>query len=195
MTTPTPGCRLHTGHILFLTRPGKVLEKIITNRLAEVIRTAGNLSPRQFGFRPGSFTVDTVMQFVDAAHRAVFLVRHDVVWFPRWPYSVKKHFPPPFVLMGSMRLAPPQNDAFRCTCSGSQIIYFHQTFWSLLRRFQSKARVADRHWNYFNKVLFHQIICSWSFRLKSANDNHWGSTSNRRHVLMSITQSALFYGT
>ena len=56
--------------LCMLDTAGKVLEKLIRSRLAEAIRAAGDLSPRQFGFRAGRSTIDAVMQVVDAVRRA-----------------------------------------------------------------------------------------------------------------------------
>lgn len=47
--------------LCMLDTTGKVIEKLISNRLAEAIPAVGNLSPSQFGFRARRFTVDVMM--------------------------------------------------------------------------------------------------------------------------------------
>ena len=49
---------------------GKVLEKIIRPRLQSAVQTAGELSDRQFGFRPGHSTIDDVRTVINIAEQA-----------------------------------------------------------------------------------------------------------------------------
>lgn len=51
-----------------LGRPGKVLETLIRSKFVEAIRVAGDLCPRQFGFRAGGSTVDVVAVHQTEAH-------------------------------------------------------------------------------------------------------------------------------
>ena len=46
---------------------GKLLEKLLKLRLQAAIGAAGDLAPRQYGFRRGTFTIVAVQEVVNAA--------------------------------------------------------------------------------------------------------------------------------
>lgn len=56
--------------LCMLDTAGKVLEKLIKARLARAIKDAGDLSPRQYGFRSGLSTIDAVKEVIEAVRRA-----------------------------------------------------------------------------------------------------------------------------
>ena len=56
--------------LCMLDTAGKVLEKLIKGRLTDAVRVAGDLSPRQYGFRSGRSTIDAVSEVMAAVHRA-----------------------------------------------------------------------------------------------------------------------------
>ena len=53
--------------LCMLDTTGKLLEKLLKTRLLTAIRAAGDLAPRQYGFRRGLSTIDAVQEVVDAA--------------------------------------------------------------------------------------------------------------------------------
>lgn len=56
--------------LCMLDTAGKLLERLIKHRLKEAVHAAGDLSPRQYGFRSGRSTVDAVLEVADAVRRA-----------------------------------------------------------------------------------------------------------------------------
>jgi hypothetical protein len=56
--------------LCMLDTAGKVLEKLIRARLTAAIKAAGDLSPKQYGFRVGLSTVDAIQEVVGAVRRA-----------------------------------------------------------------------------------------------------------------------------
>lgn len=56
--------------LCMLDTAGKGLEKLIRSRLQTAIAAAGDLSPRQYGFRSGRSTVDAIQEVVEAVQRA-----------------------------------------------------------------------------------------------------------------------------
>jgi hypothetical protein len=56
--------------LCMLDTAGKLLEKLIRERLTAAIRSAGDLSPRQYGFRRGLSTIDAVQEVTEAVRRA-----------------------------------------------------------------------------------------------------------------------------
>lgn len=53
--------------LCMLDTAGKLLEKLLRPRLQEAIRAGGDLSPRQYGFRPGLSTVNAIQEVVATA--------------------------------------------------------------------------------------------------------------------------------
>lgn len=56
--------------LCMLDTAGKVLERLLRPRLLAAIAAAGNLSPRQYGFRVGRSTVDAIQEVAEATRRA-----------------------------------------------------------------------------------------------------------------------------
>jgi hypothetical protein len=59
-----------------LDTAGKVLEELIRRRLTDAIRKQGDLSPKQFGFRSGLCTADTILKVKEAVARAENFSQH-----------------------------------------------------------------------------------------------------------------------
>lgn len=56
--------------LCMLDTAGKVFEKLIRTRLTAAIQSAGDLSPRQYGFRAGLSTIDAIKEVTEAVRRA-----------------------------------------------------------------------------------------------------------------------------
>lgn len=56
--------------LCMLDTAGKVLEKLIKSRLKTAIQAAGDLSPKQYGFRVGMSTIDAILEVSEAVRRA-----------------------------------------------------------------------------------------------------------------------------
>lgn len=56
--------------LCMLDTAGKVLEGLIKTRLKTAIKSAGDLSPKQYGFRTGKSTVDAILEVSAAVRRA-----------------------------------------------------------------------------------------------------------------------------
>lgn len=56
--------------LCMLDTAGKVLEKLLKTRLQRAIVAAGDLSPKQYGFRAGRSTVDAIQEVIEAVRRA-----------------------------------------------------------------------------------------------------------------------------
>lgn len=56
--------------LCMLDTAGKVFEKLIRARLTAAIKVAGDLSPRQYGFRVGLSTIDAIQEVTEAVKRA-----------------------------------------------------------------------------------------------------------------------------
>lgn len=56
--------------LCMLDTTGKVLEKLLKFRLSAEIRRAGDLSPKQYGFRSGMSTRNAILEVVEAVKRA-----------------------------------------------------------------------------------------------------------------------------
>ena len=49
-------------HVWMLDTAGKVFEMLIWMRLMTPVKAAGDLSPRQYGFRAGKSTINAIME-------------------------------------------------------------------------------------------------------------------------------------
>lgn len=56
--------------LCMLDTAGKILEKLLKMRLISAIADAGDLSPRQYGFRTGRSTIDAIQEVIDAVKNA-----------------------------------------------------------------------------------------------------------------------------
>lgn len=61
--------------ICLLDTVGKMLERVIYNRLLPIVENRGGLSERQFGFRKARSTVDAISMVVKIASKAIYGVR------------------------------------------------------------------------------------------------------------------------
>ncbi len=68
--------------LCMLDTAGKLLERMLKPRIEEAITTAGGLSPKQYGFRPGKSTlgaIENVVRSVEEAHRGCNKLRRVVL--------------------------------------------------------------------------------------------------------------------
>ena len=57
--------------LCMLDSAGKLLEKLLQRRLAAAIETAGGLSERQYGFRPGRLALGAIADVVEYVERTI----------------------------------------------------------------------------------------------------------------------------